>query len=257
MRRINKKILYSTVGVLCLVAVWQALALIVNSTTLIPTPVETLTELFALVIAPTFFRALLTTGLRALIGFIFALLCGAIFATLAYSYPAIRYALTPIVTTLRATPTMSVILLAVIWFAPSVSPAFIGFLIIFPLLYESIYSALNGVDPKLIEMSKVYGVSKKDRLLSLYLPSIRKSVFSGARSTISLNVKVVIAGEVLAYTAKSIGSQMYIAKLDLATATLFAWTIWAILLSLLFEGLVLLIEHLTDPVRIRNKKRKC
>lgn len=255
MRNLSKKTLYTVIGIIGLVALWQIVALIVNSSVIIPTPVETVKEFINLLSSPTLFTALASTGLRAIIGFCLALLLSTIFAISAYAYSPIRSMLTPLITVLRATPTMSIILLAVIWFAPSVSPVFIGFLIIFPILYESIYNALFGVDKKLIQMSKVYDVSKKDRLLSLYLPSIRKSVLSGARSAISLNVKVVIAGEVLAYTAKSIGMQMYITKIDIATASLFGWTIWALILSFIFEGLVILVDYLTDPVRIRNRKR--
>lgn len=255
MRNLSKKTLYTLIGIVGLLLLWEIIAVIVNSSVIIPSPIETIREFFSLLSSPALLPALLSTGLRAILGFCLALLFGTAFAILAYAYSHIRTMLTPFVTVLRATPTMSVILLAVIWFEPSVSPVFIGFLIIFPLLYESIYNALLSVDKKLIQMSKVYGVSTKNRLKSLYLPSIRKSVLSGARSAISLNVKVVIAGEVLAYTAKSIGMQMYITKIDIATASLFGWTIWALILSFIFESLVLLVDYLTDPVRIRNRKR--
>lgn len=252
----NKKILYTLIGIIAIFILWELLALLINQSILLPTPIETIEKAFSLVLEKETHIAFFNTGLRAIIGFLVAFILGAIFGIIAsQSYP-FKCAFAPFISVLRATPTMSIILLAVIWFNPDVSPAFIGFLIIFPIIYERFYSALLSIDPKLIEMSKVYNVSKKDKIIKLYLPSIRKSVLSMAKSAISLNVKVVIAGEVLAYTAKSIGMQMYITKLDIATASLFAWTIYALMLSLIFECVIMLIDHLTDPVKIRNRKIK-
>lgn len=255
MKKINQKVLYTTIGVISLLLLWQIVAMVISTSIILPTPIETATEFIKLFGENKLYLALLSTGLRTIIGFLFAFIVAGTLGTLAYLFPKFKYAFSPIVTVLRAVPTMSIILLAVIWFNPSVSPVFIGFLIIFPLLYERFSSALSSVDPKLIMMSKVYNVSLSDRITKLYIPSIRKDILSSAKSTISLNVKVVIAGEVLAYTAKSIGWQMYSAKLNIFTASLFAWTIWALVLSFLFEGLIVLLDKLTDPVRIRDRKK--
>lgn len=252
----NKKLIFTVIGVLSLLFIWEIVALIINSPMILPSPIDALGEFFALLSKGDTYLAFLSTGLRSLIGFLIAFILGAVLGYLSYASDIFERFVSPFIKVLRAVPTMSVILIAVIWFAPSISPVFIGFLIIFPTIYQSVYTALCGVDKDLIEMSKIYNATKKDRIFSLYLPSIRKSVLSMAKSQISLNVKVVIAGEVLAYTAKSIGMQMYITKLDIATATLFGWTIFAVILSSLFELMITIIDHLTDPVKIRDRKIK-
>ncbi len=252
----GKKYLYTLVGIAVLITIWETVALILNEPLLFPSPFLAIKEFFSLLSSPALPTALLTTGLRALVGFLIAFLLGCALGILGYRYPCFKHGFAPFITVLRSVPTMSIILVVVIWFSPSVGPAIIGFLIIFPTIYQSFLSALDSVDKNLIEMSKVYRISNKDKLFGLYLPSIRKNVLASARSQISLNVKVVIAGEVLAYTAKSIGMQMYITKIDIATGLLFGWTIYAVLLSFLFESAVVLIDYLTDPKTIRNRKRK-
>lgn len=60
-----------------------------------------------------------------------------------------------------------------------------------------------------------------------------------------LNIKAVISAEILAYTADSIGIRMFVAKSDIfgGTATLFAWVLTAILLSIIFELLLGTIQR--------------
>ena len=60
-------------------------------------------------------------------------------------------------------------------------------------------------------------------------------VLTGVKSSAALNFKLVIAAEVLAQTADSIGVNMQLAKLDLDTATLLAWTVAAIAIGGIIE----------------------
>jgi len=54
---------------------------------------------------------------------------------------------------------------------------------------------------------------------------------------LGLTWKVVIAGEVLAQPLHGIGTGMFQAKLYLETGEVFAWTVCAIVLSAVTEGL--------------------
>jgi NitT/TauT family transport system permease protein len=94
-------------------------------------------------------------------------------------------------------------------------------------------------------MSKVYNVSKKDMAVKFFVPYIMPSFLDSIRSAISLNVKLVIAAEVLAQTRDSMGVMMQRSSIFLDTPTLMAWTIAAIVLSYLFELLVKTTKTLT------------
>ena len=77
---------------------------------------------------------------------------------------------------------------------------------------------------------------------SLYIPQTLPLVFTSIKSSIGLNLKLIISAEVLAQTADSMGLYMQLAKINLDTAVLLAWTLVAILLGGLFEGIVTLIQ---------------
>ena len=115
-------------------------------------------------------------------------------------------------------------------------------LIVFPLLYANFYSALDGISPELVNMSKLYKVPFTTRLFKMYIPSILPAMLAGVKSSVSLNLKVTIASEVIAQTRVSMGRFMQISRVYLDTAELLAWTAAAIILSYLLEWSVELIK---------------
>jgi NitT/TauT family transport system permease protein len=106
---------------------------------------------------------------------------------------------------------------------------------VFPSIYAATLGALLSADKGILEMSRVFKVSKKDIALKFYLPSGLPAVFTSMKSNISLNLKIIIASEVLANTVKSMGFEMQAAKLYLQTPLLLAWTLAAVLISFLLE----------------------
>jgi NitT/TauT family transport system permease protein len=121
----------------------------------------------------------------------------------------------------------------------------ISFLIVFPSIYAATLGALLSVDKGILEMSRVFKVSKKDIALKFCLPSSMPAVFTSMKSNISLNLKIIIASEVLANTVKSMGFEMQAAKLYLQTPLLLAWTLAAVLISFLLETSIDVLRRLT------------
>jgi len=76
----------------------------------------------------------------------------------------------------------------------------------------------------------------------MYIPSILPAMLAGVKSSVSLNLKVTIASEVIAQTRVSMGRFMQISRVYLDTAELLAWTAAAIILSYLLEWSVELIK---------------
>ncbi len=251
MMKKSKKRLYILLGVLILIVLWIIVALAINSKFILPYPWEVFGEMVALFTRAEFYSAVLSTTIRSIIGFIISGVLALALAVLAFVKPAVYTATSPLVTVLRAVPTMSIILLFYIWFSQSVTPVVVGFLITFPLLYEGFHNTLTSTDERLLEMSKVYGVGIKKQISSLYLPLCRNGMLSTMKSGISLNLKVVISAEVMANTVKSLGFYMQVAQYKTAIAELFAWTLVAVLLSFLLEGLIELVKYLTQPKRTR------
>ena len=230
-------VIYPLVAICLLIAVWEIFAAAVNIELIVPDVKTTFSHLFALLGQKTFYKAVGNTLLRSLISFALA----AVFAmalSLLSLIDAIKKLLSPIIKVMRSIPTMSIILLTVIWLKPSTSPILITFLIIFPIMYSGFFSAITGVDKELIEMSKTYKVPIKNRIFQLYLPQIMPSALDNMQSSISFTVKVIISAEVIAQTRNSMGIMMQLARGYLETAELLAWTLAAIALSYLLELVV-------------------
>lgn len=238
-------IIYPLLSLGIFILAWYVAARIIDVEIILPTPARSLSRLGEIFITADFWAAVSNTLIRVLISFSISLGLAIVFSVLSALFKPVYYLLSPLVIITRAVPTMSVILLSLIWFSSAITPMFIAFLIIFPMLYASFYSAVSNIDKDLIEMSKVYNVSKKDMAVKFFVPYIMPSFLDSIRSAISLNVKLVIAAEVLAQTRDSMGVMMQRSSIFLDTPTLMAWTIAAIVLSYLFELLVKTTKTLT------------
>ncbi len=137
----------------------------------------------------------------------------------------------PIVTVFKATPVMSVILIAFLWLRSGEVPVFSAFLMAFPVMFVQTVQGYGHIDPKLEQMCRIYGIQGRERLNSLVIPSLMPSLITGAKQTLSMVWKVVIAAEVLTIPRYGIGRSMQLAQVQLETATVFAWTIVAIVLT--------------------------
>ncbi|MDE5654757.1 MAG: ABC transporter permease subunit [Clostridia bacterium] len=233
------------VTVIMIVVVYAIISKVVGVELITPSVRSTLKEFFVMFGKGDFYKAVGGTLWRAFIAYILSFVLAFALATLTKFWKPLRRAFSPIVALVRVLPTMSLILLALIWFNSFQSTVLVAFFVIFPMLYTGFCDAIEGVDKDLIEMSRVYGVDKRRLVTQLYIPQALPSVFTCIKSSVGLNLKLVISAEVLAQTADSMGLYMQLAKINLDTAVLLAWTMVAILLGGVIEGIVTLIEKRT------------
>ena len=216
-------------------SVWAIIAEAENKPLVLPQLNVIFDELGVLLAQASTYIAIGNTLLNTMEAFAVSVLLAIFLSILGVVFPPLHRILSPINTMLKATPTMAIILLSILWLDTEKCPPFIGFLIAFPLLYSLFRQSLLAVDKNLLEMAKVYKVSIFDRIKSIYIPSVLPNMIGSMQSVISLTIKVVIAGEILAYVNNTIGFEMQMANSLVETATLIAWTIAAIILSFLLE----------------------
>lgn len=237
-KKILSDVLYPLVVVAAVVGVWAIAAAAMGVSMILPTPVEAVREFFAYLGSASFWRAIGNTAWRAAYSFAISFILAIVFAVLSCFFKTAEKLIRPFVAIIRAVPTMAVILILIICLNSRIAPAAVAVIVIFPTMYSSFYAAIRGVDPKLVQMSKVYSVSARDRLFRLYLPNMAEGLFEGSASGVSLNIKLVIAAEVQAQTMSSLGNLMYNAKWMLETEKLFALTVAAIILSVACEWII-------------------
>lgn len=227
--------LWISLGVLLL---WWVVALLIGVELILPTPYVAVRETIDLLKDSSFWIALGATLWRSAFSFVVSFFIALLLAILSSLSSICSKIAGGILSIVRSIPTMSVILLLLIWTKPSGAPIFVAAIVICPTLYSAFYASIQGVDAKLKEMCKLYRVPKQEQIKKLYLPAMSEGIFEGTASGFSLNLKLVIAAEALALTKSSIGGMMQSAKVWLETGQLMAITLVAVLLGIASEWLI-------------------
>lgn len=240
----SKNKIISFISILLLLVTWKIISLSYNSELILPSPESTLISTFKLILSENFLWVVGITILRGLIGFTFSFILGTGLGILAGINNSFNAFLKPILVTIRSTPVISLILLALIWFNVSSVPIFIGFLTMFPFICTNIIDGIRNVDRELIEMAQFYHIGKRKIVKQVYLPAITPFIFSGASSAMGIGWRAIIIGEVLSQPQFGIGTLMQTAQTYLLVRDVIAWTIIAIFISYMFEIIIRKIEKL-------------
>lgn len=221
------------------VAVWQMLAFWVANPLLLPTPLQVLHRLGQLMTQPDFWQI---TGIslgRVLLGSVLAVTLGVGLAVLTVRVSVVDALVSPVMTAMQATPVASFAILVLIWLERDLVPVLICGMMVLPVVWNNVAAGIRQTDPLLLEVAKMYRLSKGQTLRRIYLPSVRPYFRSACRSALGLGWKAGIAAEVLTVPKHSIGRMIADSKLYLMTEDLFAWTLLVVVLSLLLEKTML------------------
>ena len=227
--------LLSAASILALLLVWKLLAVYWNQELIMPSPETTLVTMWQVIQTDGFWQSVGYTLGRGLLGFVISCAVGVLAGFAAGFSPAVMWLLQPWVTVIRTIPVMSVIILAIIWFRTDIVPIFVTFLMIFPIIYSNVLSGIKNIDNRLLEMAHIYRVRPRRIMTELYFPAILPYLMAGASNAMGITWKVIIAAEILSQPRFAIGTNLMVAKIDLETARVFAWTAVAIAISFVLE----------------------
>lgn len=221
------------------VAVWQIAYLKVAQELLLVSPAHAFLRLFQLSCEPSFWLSIGGTCFRVLTGFLSALFIGTLTAALSSRYKWINTLVSPFFGVVRSTPVVSFIILAILWFSSSRLPVFIVFLMVVPMIWQNISAGISVADKNLLEMAKIFKLSRQKILTTIYFPAVTPHFISACSVGLGFAWKSAIAAEVICLPKMAVGKQIYNAKVYIETADLFAWTIAVIILSVLIEKLAI------------------
>ncbi len=229
------------IAVLLWIVLWHLTARNLNLPLLLPTPGAVLQRLGELITTAPFWRSTFFSLLRVLGGILSGVGFAVIIASLTAAYRPVEILLSPMITVIKSTPVASFIILAMLWIEDSTLPLFISFLMVFPVVWANLHTALRGIPSEYHDLAAVYRLPLGRRIRRIYAPSALPFFLSACRSSLGLAWKAGIAAEVLALPALSIGKQLNESKLYLETTDLFAWTVVVIVLSILLEFIASLL----------------
>ena len=235
----TKEKIWRIAAVLFWLLVWQGGAMLLRDSLLLVSPVRVLRRFFALAREKSFSQAVLFSLVRNAGGFALGLLAGALLAALAARFRPMEYLLRPLMVTVRSIPVASFIIIALVWLTSRRVSVFIVFLMVLPIVYSNLLEGLKGRSRQLDEMARMYRVPWPRRLLFMDLPQLKPALMAALTLGLGLSWKSGVAAEIIGVPRGSMGYALYQAKLYLDTPSLYAWTLTVVLLSVLFERIVL------------------
>lgn len=236
--------------VIVIVVFWQILSSLINMEIILPSPALTVKEFFKCFLDKEFYLSCLITAIRAIVCYVASYILGSFLGYLAYKSNTFKRLASPIIALFRSIPTMSVILLILLWVNYEIAPVIIAFIVVFPLSYSSSLSGYESLDLSLFQMAKVYKISDKVMFKNYVFPTLVDNFYNTSVSELLLCFKIVISGEVMAETAKGIGALIKLSKYSLNTGKLFAYTVTAVILGVMLE------LALKGIIKILRKRRK-
>ncbi len=237
--KLRRSLRYMTVAVFWL-AVWTGGCYTANRTLFLPLPYpwDVAKTLWRLVRESAFWSVVGTSFLRVVVGFALALVVGVVLAMLTTRFAMIHALLSPVLSVVRAAPVASFIFVAFLWIRAESMPVFIAFLMVMPLVWENVRQGILHTDPKLLEMAKVFRLSRRERLRHIRLPAVRPYLQAAVSTGFGFAWKAGVAAEILCWPNRSIGYHIAAAKNLVETAEVFAWTVVVVVLSVVLEWLL-------------------
>lgn len=231
------------------IAVWWVASAAIGKEIILPAPKAVLEALIEMGSAAEFWKTVAASFGRIIAGYALGVAAGVVLAGVAAAVPLLGRLLSPAVSVLKAAPVASFAILAMMWFNSDILPLILSAVMVMPMLYSATYHAIGGIDKKLLEMGKVFGLKKREIFLSIKVRSLLPHIISAAASSLGFAWKAGIAAEVICRPELALGSRLYDAKQYLEMPEVFAVTAVTVVLSILLEKL---LKRVTASMSLRK-----
>lgn len=236
--------------------VWQLITLAIHNSILLSGPLEALVYLQSHILTAAFWKTVGNSFLHIFTGFALSFLAGFFLGILSAEYSFWESLLSPLLQFIKAVPVASFVVLLLIWAGSGRLSVSVTFLMVLPIIYQNVLEGVKNVEPDLLEMAQVFGMPLWNRIFFIYRPSLMPFLLSGSKVALGMSFKAGVAAEVIGTPDFSIGERIYMSKIYLDTAGLFAWTFVVILLSFLFEKVFLRLLLFIGKAKIRAVSQK-
>ncbi len=229
------RLVYAALGAVFIIVVWQVLSMVMDPVNM-ASPVATVKALGHLGSTRVLWVQLLITLRRLVIGLVIGAVLGFVFGVIAGLQPRARSFFEPIRWVGMTMPAVVLALLALLWLGGlgNGPVIFLVALIVLPGMYINTVAGILAIDPKLLEMGRVYHFPRRLLLTEVYLPGIASPVMAGLTLATGVAVRAVILAEVLA-ASSGIGHSFSRAESFLDTAEAFAWVVVLLAFMALLE----------------------
>jgi len=229
---------------LVLIGLWQAgssLGLIPSD--LLASPAHVLGAAWALTVSGKLPYHLLISLRRVTLGLVLGASLGCGLAVIAGLSRWGEDIVDPPMQMLRTLPFLALVPLFILWFGIDEMPKvlLVAFGSAFPL-YVTVFAGIRGIDPKLIEAARIFGLDRRGLIREVILPGALPSILVGMRYAIGVAWLSLVVGEQVNASA-GIGYLISDARDFLRTDIIVVGLLVYAFLGLLTDGLVRSIER--------------
>lgn len=246
-----KKIFSRAAVILFWLIVWQVIAVRVDNRILLAGPLYVCARIGKELGQTAFYASVAGSLMRIMAGFLLGMIMGAAVGACAFFCRALERLLEPVILAMKSIPVAAFVILVLIWIGSKNLAIPISFLVVFPYFYIHMLTGLAKTDEGQLAFARVCGMRRMNRLLYVYRPALAPYLLSAARVTIGMSFKSGIAAEVIGIPEFAIGTRLYMSKVYLDTAGVFAWTVVVVLLSFLCEKIMLFLLRAFLTMHIR------
>lgn len=224
-------------SLLVLLLAWQIAALAAGER-YVPSPEQTFSALFDLFGEGLVFDNLVPTLLRVVGGFAVALIVGVVVGTIMGLYRRGELMLELGVMVALTVPSLCYIIVSFLWLGLSEQAAIVAIaLSTFPVIAVNVWSGVKAIDGRLVDMARVFGIGRRERMVRVVLPQILPYVMAAARYGFGVTWKVAIFVELLG-RSDGVGYQLNYSFQVFDMPRVFAWTLLFTLVMICIELLV-------------------
>lgn len=235
----NKKVIGQKVLLFsAILLLWQIFAMRVNNNILIPSPFETISAVFSLLIKPTTWQSIAITLVRVIRGLSISLILSLLLLFIYELDHRTSEFFTPVVTLISSIPNISYMILAIIWLGSEGSVSVVTMMVLFPVTFQGLFSTVLDEEESLKDVQALYQESFFYRVRYHLLPMLSFTILRTMKTALQLGFKVGIMAEIVASVRSGIGRSMHFANLNLNTAEVLAWTLIIIFLSMCITALI-------------------
>lgn len=202
---------------------------------ILPSPATVFKTLCEIAFTRAFLTAVLYTFINVFSGFLFGIVFGVLFGVLTHFSKIFDALISPMMRIIRAVPIVAFIILLYLFFKSNVLPVIIVSLMVVPIMWQTVYDGLRQPNRELLEMARVYNMSKKKVFSYITIPSITPSLLSSAITSLGFAWKSGVAAEVLCLPDISLGTRLWQSKGTVDFDEVYAVTLTVVVISIVLE----------------------
>ncbi|MBQ3492840.1 MAG: ABC transporter permease subunit [Clostridia bacterium] len=239
MKKFNKllNLILPLLTIFVIALIWQISSRSIDNQYILPSVESTLNEFFLQLSSTEFYRALFFTLLRSLIAFATSFVLAFALAVLSVKNKCVKSLIAPLISIMRALPTIAIVLLLLFWTNSQIAPIVVTALVVLPTSFTHIESAFRSLDKTVSEAGEVDGANTFQVFMRVEFAQALPLILNAIGGGISLNFKLMVAAEVLSQTANSIGLLLNTAKVYFEMAQMMAIVLVAVIFGVIIESI--------------------